>query len=65
MKIGDTVKFLEGLYIDEKGPEYKVLEINEDNADIEFICDEPVPSRSVAKISELEVVHHQNGFKDK
>lgn len=59
MKIGDTVKFLDGLYPDEKGSRYKVLEINGDRAVIQFICDLPIPPQSVAKISELEVVHQE------
>lgn len=56
MKIGDTVKFFNGLYDDEKGAMYKVIEINGDRAIIEFICDLPIPPQSVAKINELEIV---------
>jgi len=56
MEIGDIVKFVDGLYPDEKGAVYKVLEINGDRAVIEFICDLPIPPQSVAKIAELEVV---------
>jgi hypothetical protein len=55
---GDTVKFMEGLYIDEKGTRYKVIEINQDNAVIELISDLPEPPQSIAKISELVVVSH-------
>ena len=57
MHIGDTVKFREGLYIDEAGAKYKILEINGDRAIIEFICDLPFPPQSVANISELIVVN--------
>ena len=65
MKIGDTVKFIDGLYDDENGAEYKVIEINDDRAIIQFICDLPIPPRSVAKTSELEVVHNgKYGVKD-
>jgi hypothetical protein len=56
MELGDTVKFRDGLYPDEKGAEYKVIEINGDRVVIEFICDLPIPPQSVAKISDLEVV---------
>ena len=56
MEIGDKVKFKDGLYPDEKGARYKVVEMNGDRAVIEFICDLPIPPQSVAKTSELEVV---------
>jgi len=56
MEKGDTVKFVDGLYPDEKGARYKVVEINGDRAVIEFICDLPIPPQSVAKTSELEVI---------
>lgn len=59
MEIGDKVKFIDGLYPDEKGAKYKVVEINGDRAAIEFICDLPIPPQSVAKTSELEVVHQK------
>jgi uncharacterized Fe-S cluster-containing protein len=57
MEIGDTVKFIDSLYPDEKEARYKVVELNGDRAVIEFICDLPIPPQSVAKTSELEVVH--------
>lgn len=60
MKIGDTVKFIDGLYADEEGTRYKVLEINEDRAMIEFTCQLPIPPQSVARIDELEVVDTAN-----
>ena len=59
MEIGETVKFIEGLYPDEKGARYKVLEINGDRAVIVFLCDLPIPPQSIAKMSELEVVHQE------
>jgi hypothetical protein len=57
MEIGDKVKFKDGLYPDEKGARYKVVEINGDRAVIVFICPLPIPPQSIAKINELEVVH--------
>lgn len=60
MKIGDTVKFLDGLYDDEMGATYQVVEINEDRAIIEFICNLPIPPQSIAKINELEVIQQKN-----
>ena len=57
MDIGDIVKFKDGLYSDEKGARYIVVEINGDRAFIEFIDDLPFPPQSVAKVSELEVVN--------
>lgn len=59
MKIGDTVKFIDGLYDDENGATYKVVEINGDRAIIEYICDLPIPSQSIAKTKELEVIQHE------
>ena len=59
MEIGDIVKFLDGLYPDEDEARYKIIEINGDRAFIEFICDLPIPPQSVARISELEVVHQE------
>ncbi len=59
MKIGDAVKFLDGLYDDEKGAMYTVIEINGDRVIIEFICDLPIPPQSVAKTNELEVIQYE------
>ena len=59
MKIGDTVKFIDGLYDDENGATYKVVEINGDRAIIEYICDLPIPSQSIANTKELEVIQHE------
>ena len=56
IKIGDIVKFIDGLYADEEGTRYKILEINGDRVVIEFICQLPIPPQSVAKIDELVVV---------
>lgn len=56
MKVGDVVKFVNGLYPDEEGAKYRILEINGDRGFIEFICDLPIPPQSVARIKELEVV---------
>jgi len=61
MYIGDTVKFVEGLYPDETGAKYKVVEINGDRAIIEFICDLPIPPQSVAKVNELIVINENEG----
>jgi hypothetical protein len=60
MKIGDIVKFVNGLYADEEGARYKVLEINGDRVVIEFRCQLPIPPQSVAKVDELEVVEAAN-----
>ena len=60
MKIGNIVKFIDGLYAEEEGARYKVLEINGDRVVIEFICELPIPPQSVAKLDELEVVESAN-----
>lgn len=56
MQIGDIVKFKDGLYNDEIGAKYKVVEINGDRSVLEFICDLLIPPQSIAKTSELEIV---------
>jgi hypothetical protein len=56
LKINDIVKFRDGLYPDEDGATYRIIEINDDRAIIEFICALPVPPQSVARIDELELV---------
>lgn len=56
MKVGDVVKFIDGLYPDEEGAKYRIIEINGDRGFIESICDLPIPPQSVARIKELEVV---------
>jgi hypothetical protein len=63
MNKGNIVKFLFGLYFDERDTKYTVLDINGDDIVIELICDLPEPPVSVARMSELEVIHssHING----
>ena len=61
MKAGDIVKFKDGLYEDEKGAKYKVLEVNGDRVSLVFICDMPIPPQSVARIEELVVVGTKEG----
>ncbi len=62
MKKGDLVKFIDGLYADEKGATYKVTEVNGDRVVIEYICALPIPPSSVAKTEDLEVINYdKNG----
>ena len=56
MNIDDLVKFRDGLYDDEEGATYRVIEINGDRALIQFICDLPLPPQSFAKLDELQVI---------
>ena len=56
MEVGDTVKFVDGLYEDGDEARYKVLEIEDDKVLIEFICDLTFPPISTAGIGELEVI---------
>ena len=60
MKIGNRVQFKDGLYQDEVGTKYRIVEINGDRAIIEFICDLPIPPQSIAMLGELEIVHVEN-----
>lgn len=54
--IDDLVAFKEGLYEDEKGAVYRVLEINGDRCILEFVStDMIIRPQSVATLSELEL----------
>ncbi len=64
MKVGDTAKFVDGLYDDEKGARYRILEINGDRATLVFICNLPIPPQSIARISELEVIPYDQKSKN-
>ncbi len=55
MKNDDIVKFKHGLFSDEAGTRYKVIEVNGDRVIIEFICDLIIPPQSIANVNELEV----------
>lgn len=56
MEVGTIVKFKDGLYADEEGAIYKVIEDNGDRVFLEFICDLRFPPQSVALVRDLEVV---------
>jgi hypothetical protein len=56
IKVGDFVVFKKGLYEDEKGAVYQVLEINGDRTMLEFVSTNMViRPQSVAKLSELDL----------
>ena len=56
IKIGDLVTFKKGLYADEEGAIYRVLEINDDRCFLVFVnTDIPIPPQSVAILSELDL----------
>jgi len=48
MEIGCIVKFKDGLYADEEGAFYRVIEDNGDRVFIKFICNMNFPPISVA-----------------
>jgi len=56
MEGGSIVKFRDGLYADEEGAYYRVIEDNGDRVFIEFICNLRFPPQSVARTKDLEVV---------
>jgi len=56
MEVGTIVKFKDGLYADEEGAIYRVIEDNGDRVFLEFICDLRFPPQSVALERDLEVV---------
>ena len=60
MKIGSIVKFKDGLYPDEEGATYRVIEDNEDRLFLEFICDLTFPPQSVARVKDLEILENPN-----
>ena len=55
IKVDDLVIFKKGLYADEDGAVYRVLEINGDRCFLEFVStDMVIRPQSVAILSELE-----------
>jgi len=55
IKVDDLVIFKKGLYADEDGAVYRVLEINGDRCYLEFVStDMVIRPQSVAILSELE-----------
>lgn len=53
---GDLVTFKKGLYQDETGATYRVIEINGDRCFIELVnTSMPIRPQSVAQIKELEL----------
>lgn len=58
MKIGDVVEFKHGLFADEIGARYKILELNGDRAVLQFMCDLPLPPQSVARVDALRVINY-------
>ncbi len=57
VNVGDLVKFKQGLYTDEKGAIYRVLEVNGDRVIIEYVNSRlSFPPQSVAFVAELELV---------
>ena len=57
IKIGDLVIFKKGLYDDEEGAVYRVLEINGDRGMLELAnTDMIIRPQSVAILSELELL---------
>jgi len=61
MQEGDVVKFKEGMYADEIGQHYVVLEMNGDRCFIKHISDLPIPPTSVAKVADLVLVETKEG----
>ena len=55
IRVNDLVKFIEGLYPDETGAQYRVLEINGDRAIIQLEnTDMSIKPQSLAILAELE-----------
>jgi len=64
MEVGTIVKFRDGLYPNEEGAYYWVIEDNGDRVFIEFICNLRFPPQSVARTKDLEVVKLPGGRKE-
>ena len=60
MEIGSIVKFKDGIYPDEVGAIYRVIEDNGDRVFLEFICDLTFPPQSVARVKDLEILENPN-----
>lgn len=60
MEKGSIVKFRDGLYADEEGAIYRVIEDNGDRVFLELVCDLRFPPQSVARVKDLEVVELPN-----
>jgi len=59
IQVGNFVKFKKGLYPDEDGAIYKVLEINEDRVVLEFVnTNMLIRPQSIANLSELDLLTH-------
>lgn len=57
MIVGSLVKFKDGLYEEEQGMIYLVLEDNGDRGIIRWIGDaNPIPASSLARFDEMEIV---------
>ena len=57
IKIGELETIKKGLYEDEEGAVYQVLEVNQDRAVLEFVTTNlTIRPQSIANIAELEVV---------
>ena len=56
MDVGTIVKFKDGLYADEEGAIYKVIEDNGDRVFLEFICDLRFPPQSHLKKQKTVVI---------
>ena len=60
INIGDLVTFKKGLYADEEGAVYKVLEINGDRCILEFANSSmTIRPQSVAVLAELDLLTEQ------
>lgn len=60
MKIGSVVIFKDGLYANEEGATYRVIEDNGDRVLLEFICELRFPPQSVALVKDLKVLETPN-----
>jgi len=64
MDVGSIVRFRDGLFADEAGNTYLVIEDNGDRVFVKAICDLTYPPVSVARTNELELLVAPDGSKE-
>lgn len=65
MNVGSVVRFRDGLYADEVGNAYLVIEDNGDRVFVKAICDLTFPPVSIARTNELELLVAPDDRKEK
>ena len=65
MDVGSIVRFRDGLFADEAGSTYLVIEDNGDRVFVKAICELTFPPVSIARTNELELLVAPDDRKEK